>query len=164
VQHGKVYANIGKDDDVLTIGGNRAIDLIVAKESGAGRFGRAAAQAGRVIGEHPEGGPVTVHDGKYGPYVKHGSVNATLPKTVPAEAVTLEQALELIAARAAAAPPKKGARKPAAKSGAKAPAKSKAAGATTATKAPAKAKAKAPAKAKSAAKTSPSAAKRKAAG
>ena len=41
VQHGKTYANVGRDDDVLEIGGNRAIDLIVAKESGAGgsRFG-----------------------------------------------------------------------------------------------------------------------------
>ena len=55
VQHGKTYANLGRDDDVLEIGGNRAIDLIVAKESGAGgsRFG---AGAGRELGEHPEGG------------------------------------------------------------------------------------------------------------
>ena len=58
---------------MLTIGGNRAVDLIVAKESGAGRFGRAAAEARREIGEHPEGGPVAVYDGKYGPYVKDGS-------------------------------------------------------------------------------------------
>ena len=57
VQHGKTYANLGRDDDVLEIGGNRAIDLIVAKESGAGgsRFG---AGAGRELGEHPEGGKV----------------------------------------------------------------------------------------------------------
>ena len=52
VQHGKTYANLGKDEDVLAIGGNRAIDLIVAKESGAGgrRFG---AGSGRPLGEHP---------------------------------------------------------------------------------------------------------------
>ena len=51
VQHGKTYANLGRDDDVLEIGANRAIDLIVAKESGAGsRFG---GDAGRALGDHP---------------------------------------------------------------------------------------------------------------
>ncbi|PSC02798.1 type I DNA topoisomerase [Alsobacter soli] len=151
VQHGKTYANIGKDDDVLTIGGNRAIDLIVAKESGAGRFSRGGgAAAGRALGEHPEGGPVTVHDGRYGPYVKHGSVNATLPKGMAGDAVTLEQALELIAARAASAPAKKGVKKAAAsKSTAK-----KAAG-EKATKDKAPAKPKAPAKAKAPARAKP---------
>lgn len=169
VQHGKVYANIGKDDDVLTIGANRAIDLIVAKESGAGRFGRGAATAGRPIGDHPDGGPVTVHDGKYGPYVKHGSVNATLPKTMAADAVTLEQALELIAARAAAAPPKKGAKKaagakkPAAKASASKASTSKASATKAAPGAKPPAKAKAAAKAKAPAKAA-APAKRKAAG
>ncbi len=102
VQHGKTYANIGKDDDVLTIGANRAIDLIVTKESGGGFRRGGAASAGRVLGEHPEGGPVTVRDGRYGPYVNHGTVNANLPKGAAPDAVTLEQALELIKARAAA--------------------------------------------------------------
>ena len=62
VQHGKTYANLGRDDDVLEIGANRAIDLIVAKESGAGaaRFGGGA---GRELGEHPEGGTVSVKAG-----------------------------------------------------------------------------------------------------
>ena len=58
VQHGKTYANLGKDDDVLEIGVNRAIDLIVAKESGGG--GRSAAPPrapGRVIGDHPTAAP-----------------------------------------------------------------------------------------------------------
>jgi DNA topoisomerase-1 len=103
VQHGKTYANIGKDDNVLEIGANRAIDLIIAKESGTGggRFGRAAAAPGRVIGEHPEGGPVTVREGKYGPYVNHGSINATLPKGASADALTMDEALALIAAKGA---------------------------------------------------------------
>ena len=80
VQHGKTYANLGRDDDVLEIGGNRAIDLIVAKESGAGasRFGGGG--AARVLGEHPEGGPVAVKQGRFGAYVSHGKVNATIPK------------------------------------------------------------------------------------
>ena len=80
VQHGKTYANLGKDDDVLEIGANRAIDLIVAKESGAGR-GRFGADSGRALGEHPTlGGAVTVKQGRFGAYVNHGKVNATLPK------------------------------------------------------------------------------------
>ena len=138
VQHEKTYANIGKDDDVLAIGANRAIDLIVAKETGGprGRFGRAAAPAGRELGEHPSlGGPVTVMAGKYGPYVKHGSVNATLPKSVTAEALTMEQAVTLIAAKIEAGGGSKApARKPS-----KTPA---AAGATASAKKPAKKAAK----------------------
>jgi DNA topoisomerase-1 len=102
VQHGKVYANIGRDDDILSIGANRAIDLIVQKESGGGgsRFGRAA-DPGRSLGDHPDGGAVTVKAGRFGPYVSWGKVNATIPRAVDPATLTLPQALELIAARAA---------------------------------------------------------------
>ncbi len=129
VQHGRTYANIGKDDDILEIGGNRAVDLIVAKESGAGggRFGRAAASPGRSLGDHPDGGPITVRDGKYGAYVNWGKVNATLPKNVDKDKLTLEEALPLLAARAEAAGIKKPARAAAKKAAApKAAAKKKA--------------------------------------
>jgi DNA topoisomerase-1 len=101
VQHGKTYANLGKDDDVLEIGGNRAIDLIVAKESGAGqpRFG---AGSGRALGEHPTlGGAVSVKQGRFGAYVNHGKVNATLPKGTSVEALTLDEAVAALAAKAA---------------------------------------------------------------
>src|SRR5277367_6349514 len=101
VQHGKTYANLGKDDDVLEIGGNRAIDLIVAKESGAGlpRFG---AGSGRALGEHPTlGGAVSVKQGRFGAYVNHGKVNATLPKGTSLEALTLDEAVAALAAKAA---------------------------------------------------------------
>ncbi|HLX99497.1 MAG TPA: type I DNA topoisomerase, partial [Roseiarcus sp.] len=100
VQHGKTYANLGRDDDVLEIGANRAIDLIVAKESGAsaGRFGAAPA---RVLGDHPEGGPVSVKQGRFGPYVNHGKINATLPKGTDPAGLTLGEAVELIKAKAA---------------------------------------------------------------
>ena len=101
VQHGKTYANLGKDDDVLEIGANRAIDLIVAKESGAGqpRFG---AGSGRALGDHPTlGGPITVKQGRFGPYVNHGAVNATLPKGTPVESITLADAVAALAAKAA---------------------------------------------------------------
>jgi DNA topoisomerase I len=100
VQHGKTYANLGRDDDVLEIGGNRAIDLIVAKESGAGgsRFG---AGAGRELGEHPEGGKVSVKAGRFGSYVNHGKINATIAKGTDPASLTLEEAIELLKAKAA---------------------------------------------------------------
>jgi DNA topoisomerase-1 len=101
VQHGKTYANIGRDDDVLTIGANRAIDLIVAKEQGGGARYGASNDPGRVIGDHPDGGAVSVKAGRYGPYVNWGKINATLPKGTDAAAVTLEQAIPLLAAKAA---------------------------------------------------------------
>jgi DNA topoisomerase I len=100
VQHGKTYANLGRDDDVLEIGGNRAIDLIVAKESGAGgsRFG---AGAGRELGEHPEGGKVSVKAGRFGSYVNHGKINATIQRGTDPASLTLEEAIELLKAKAA---------------------------------------------------------------
>jgi DNA topoisomerase I len=103
VQHGKTYANIGKDDDILTIGANRAVDLIVAKESGLSgrRFGGDAAAASRVLGEHPEGGTVTVKGGRFGPYVNWGKINATLPRDADPTSLTLDEALALIAAKSA---------------------------------------------------------------
>ncbi len=101
VQHGKTYANLDDADDVLTIGANRAIDLVVAKEEGrGGRRGGAGAPSGTVLGEHPDGGPVTVRDGRFGPYVNAGKVNATLPKGTDPATLTLDDALRLIAAKA----------------------------------------------------------------
>jgi DNA topoisomerase-1 len=113
------------------IGANRAIDLIIAKESGTGgsRFGRAAAAPGRVVGAHPSGGDISAKDGRYGPYVSWNGINATLPKGMAPDAVTIEEAVALLAARAAAAPSKKTAVKksvPAKKPAAKKPAAKKA--------------------------------------
>jgi len=107
VQHGKTYASLGRDDDVLEIGGNRAIDLIIAKEQGGGRGGRTA-DPGRALGDDPETGkPVVVKAGRYGPYVTDGETNATLPKGQSAEAVTIAEAAVLLAARRAAGPSKR---------------------------------------------------------
>ncbi len=143
VQHGKVYANIGSDDDVLTIGANRAIDLIIAKETGKGgsRFGRAAASPGRVLGQHPDGGDVVLKDGRYGAYVTHGGINATIPKGADQAGLTLDEGLALIAARiAAGVTPKKTAAKkaPAKKTATKTATKKPAAKKPAAKKAPAK--------------------------
>jgi DNA topoisomerase-1 len=103
VQHGRIYANLGKDDDVLEIGANRAIDLIIAKEqSGGRRGGGGATPSGRSLGTHPDGGEVTVRPGRYGPYVNHGKINATLPKGMTPEAVTLDEAIALLRAKEAA--------------------------------------------------------------
>jgi DNA topoisomerase-1 len=100
VQHGKTYANLETGDDVLVLGLNRAVTLIAEKQlKGPGaRFG---ADPGRVIGEHPGGGPVTVKKGRYGPYVTHNGVNATLPREKAPDAITLEEAVSLLEARAA---------------------------------------------------------------
>ena len=98
VQHGKTYANLGRDDDVLEIGANRAIDLIVAKEQGGGR-GRPASDPGRSLGKDENGRELVVKAGRYGPYVTDGEVNATLPKSTSAEALTLEEALRLVTAK-----------------------------------------------------------------
>jgi DNA topoisomerase-1 len=95
VKHGRVYANLGDPEEVLTVGMNRAVELLAQK---AGR-GRTAASPLRELGEHPDGGAVAVYAGRYGPYVKWDKVNATLPKELAPEAVTLDQALELIAAK-----------------------------------------------------------------
>jgi DNA topoisomerase-1 len=100
VQHGKTYANLGRDDDVLEIGGNRAIDLIVAKESGADGY-RFGGGAGRELGEHPEGGKVSVKSGRFGSYVNHGKINATIPKGTDPASLTLDEAIELLKAKAA---------------------------------------------------------------
>ncbi|WP_439575455.1 type I DNA topoisomerase [Phreatobacter sp.] len=117
VQHDRTYANLEKDDDVLAIGSNRAIDLIIAKETGAkSRFGRGAQATGRVLGDHPTlGGPITVMPGRYGPYVKHGAVNATIAKGKNPDELTMDEAVALIAARAdSAGSGRKGKARPAA--------------------------------------------------
>ncbi|WP_371345908.1 type I DNA topoisomerase [Ancylobacter sp. IITR112] len=145
VQTGKTYANIEPGDDILAIGLNRAVALIADKQSkGPGRRG---AVGGRELGEHPTlGGAITVRPGRFGAYVNHGKVNATLPKDMDPEAVTLEQAVELITAKAGSAPAKPARRAAAKPASEKAPAKK-----TATTKKPAAKKA--PAKKAAAKKT-----------
>ncbi|MCB2128846.1 MAG: type I DNA topoisomerase [Rhodobacteraceae bacterium] len=124
VKHGRVYANLPDVDEVFSVGMNRAMEVLAQK---AVRSGRATPAALRELGEHPDGGAIQVMSGRYGPYVKWEKVNATLPKDISPEAVTMEQALELIAAKAtkkAGPRSKPSAKKPAAKkASAKKPAK-----------------------------------------
>ena len=95
VQHRRVFASLTQEDDVLTVGMERALELLAKKEG--------KSKAIRTIGNHPESGePLEILEGRYGPYIKYQKINASLPKGTEIEAVTMEQALELIAAKAAA--------------------------------------------------------------
>jgi len=78
---------------------NRDVEVLAQKVAGR-RRGAAKAGPFKVLGNHPDGGGIQVMAGKYGPYVKWEKVNATLPKGVEPEAVTLEEALVLIAEKA----------------------------------------------------------------
>ncbi len=123
VLHDGTYANLDSVEEVFSVGDNRAVALLAEKKAGGGRRGRGTPAALKALGDHPTlGGPVTVRDGRYGPYVNHGKVNATLPKDTPPDSVTMEQAVDLLAARAGKSPGK-AKRKPAK---AKAPARPKA--------------------------------------
>jgi DNA topoisomerase I len=129
VQHGKTYANLSTGDDVLGVGLNRAVTLIEEKRAKGPRKGRFGADPGRALGDHPDkGGPIVVKNGRYGPYVSHDGVNATLPSDLTPDAITLEQAVGLIEARAARGGGKKAAAAPRS-TARKAPAKPKAAAA-----------------------------------
>ncbi|MCB1366704.1 MAG: type I DNA topoisomerase [Rhodobacteraceae bacterium] len=122
----RTYANLKDPNDVLTIGMNHAVELLAQKAARGGRG--VAAKPLHELGEHPtEGGAVNVMPGRYGPYVKWEKINATLPKEVEPEAVTMEMAVELITAKAGTKAKGK-AKKPAArKAAAKKPAAKKAA-------------------------------------
>ena len=117
VQSDGKYASLSTPEEVFEVGANRAVALLA--EKAANRRPRGASVI-KELGDHPEGGgKVQVLSGRYGPYVKHGKVNATLPKDRDPEQVTMEEAVELIAARAAKGPAKKPAKKAAAKKPAK---------------------------------------------
>jgi DNA topoisomerase I len=151
VVHDGEFRSLAKTDDVYTVELARAMELLSQPKGGRGQ--RAAVEPLRTIGAHPrDGQPVLLFEGRYGPYVKHGDVNASLPKGTAPEAATLEQAVQLLAEREAAGPPAKKGRRGAAKSASKTAAKS-----TRAAKTPAKSASK------TAAKSADTAAKRPAA-
>ena len=159
IKLGKTFKSITADDDVLTIGINRAVSLLAEPSKG----GRSAPTPLKTLGEHPaDQAPVQVFKGRYGPYVAHDGVYASLPKDADPETFPLDKALELLAVQkakpktgkarsSAKAAPKKAAAKPKVAPAADGAAAKK----TAAKKAPAK---KAPAK-KTAAKKPPAARK-----
>ena len=113
VQHDGKYASLSAPEEVFEIGINRAVSLLA--EKAANRRPRASSVV-KELGDHPQlGGRVQVLSGRYGPYVRHGKVNATLPKDRDPEQATLQEAVELIAAKSAKGPAKKAPRKSARK-------------------------------------------------
>ena len=113
VHHDGKYASLSAPEEVFEIGINRAVSLLA--EKAANRRPRASSVI-KELGDHPElGGKVQVLSGRYGPYVKHGKVNATLPKDRDPKQVKLQEAVELIAAKSAKGPTKKTPRKSARK-------------------------------------------------
>lgn len=101
--HNGKYARLRSTEEVLTMGMNQAVATLADAANGKGARGeRKAAEPLKEIGAHPSSGAaIKVMDGKYGPYVTDGAVNATLPKGMAPEAVTLDEAVALLVARAA---------------------------------------------------------------
>jgi DNA topoisomerase-1 len=107
VKHDGAFKSIPKSESVFEIALPRAIELL-AQEKGKG-------PGGKKLGTHPEDRqPITLHSGRYGPYIKHGKLNVTVPSELNPERLSLEQALELLAAKSAKRATKRG--KPAAQS------------------------------------------------
>jgi DNA topoisomerase I len=141
IRMGSVYASLDKDDDVLSVGQNRAVDLLAKKLAGV-----------RTLGTHPKDGEaVMVKKGRFGPYVQHRKVVANLPRQLTMDDITLEAGVALLAEKGKELKPKVGAR---GKAGNKTVSKagSKAKAAPAAETAPAK---KTPAKKTSAKKAAP---------
>ena len=85
------FTSLKDGDDLLEIGLNRAVDLLA----------ESAKKRGRLLGEHPSGGEVHLKAGRFGPYVEHNKLRATLPRGTDMTEVELRQAIELLAAKAA---------------------------------------------------------------
>ncbi len=95
----KEYRSLKAGDDVLTITLERAVELL--SEPKKGRGAGKSKKALRELGAHPKDNePVNIYDGPYGPYVKHGKTNASLPEGQSVEDITMETAVELLAAKA----------------------------------------------------------------
>jgi DNA topoisomerase-1 len=110
INHDAKFKSIPKTDSVFTIDLDAAVALLAAAHTGPAPLCS--------LGNHPsEDGQIEIFAGRYGPYVQHGKLRATLPKSIEPESLTLEEALELLMAKAAKGEP---AKKPAAR---KSPAK-----------------------------------------
>ncbi len=100
VQHSGTYANLPTADEVFDVGLNRAVAVLAEKRAGGGRPQRGAAAALKELGAHPaDGQPVRILSGRYGPYIKHGAVNANVPKGSDPAELTMDEAVSLLAAR-----------------------------------------------------------------
>jgi len=103
IVHEKDFRSLKKDDNVLTVDFKRAMELLSAPKGGR----RRGSQVIKNLGEHPTTKePVEILEGPYGLYVKHGKINATVPKEKKAEDLTMEEAVKLLADKEASAPAK----------------------------------------------------------
>ncbi|MGF1496174.1 MAG: type I DNA topoisomerase [Elainellaceae cyanobacterium] len=97
-KEGKDYRSLKKEDDVLTVDLDRALELLAQPKRGRGRK---SATPLRELGPHPDDeGLVAIYDGPYGPYIKHGKTNASIPEGETVESVTLERAVGLLSEKA----------------------------------------------------------------
>ncbi|RED15311.1 type I DNA topoisomerase [Parasphingopyxis lamellibrachiae] len=123
LRHDGKYAKLDTTEEVFEIGMNAAVVKIAEAKTKGGR-GRGAREPLKILGKHPRTEEeIKLMDGRYGPYVTDGTTNATIPKTVDKDDLTLEEAAQLIDERAAKGPAKKKRKAPAKKK--KAPAKKK---------------------------------------
>ncbi len=138
LRHDGKYGKLSNTREVFEVGMNRAVALL-AEAANRGGAARGKSEPIATLGQHPtSGGEIKVMPGRFGPYVTDGTTNATIPRDVKPEDVTLEAAVELIDARIAKGPAKGKAKKKAAPKKAapkkaaakKAPAKKKPAAAT----------------------------------
>ncbi len=152
VKMGAIYGTLDKDDDVLTVGLNRAVDSLAKKLASI-----------RNLGAHPKDGePVMIRKGRFGPYAQHGQLIANLPKDQDMNDITLDAAVALLAEKGK--PLKGGAKKTTAKKVPAKTAKSKKTSdvdATSGEEAPKKKTARATTKTSTARKTAGSATKKR---
>ncbi|HBY81680.1 MAG TPA: type I DNA topoisomerase [Cyanobacteria bacterium UBA11148] len=100
-KEGKDYRSLKAEDNVLTIGLERALELLAQPKKGRGGSGSKSKTPLRELGVHPDDGEaVNIYEGPYGSYIKHGKTNASIPEGESVESLTLEKALELLAAKA----------------------------------------------------------------
>ena len=92
VKHDGMFKSIPKAESVHDITLTRAVELLAEKKAAGG--------GGRSLGAHPQDKrSIAVHSGRYGPYVKHGKINATIPDSIDPAKITLEEALALLSAK-----------------------------------------------------------------
>ncbi|WP_428535938.1 type I DNA topoisomerase [Rhodopila sp.] len=109
VKMGAVFGSLDRDDDVLALGLNRAVDLLAKKLASV-----------RNIGPHPAGGePVSVRKGRFGPYAQHAKTVANLPRGMAMDDITLDQAVALLAEKGKALKPRGSAARKGGRAGAK---------------------------------------------
>jgi len=120
VKHGDDFRSLESEEQVFAVTLDEAVELLRQPKRARKRsFGAAKAPPLKELGANPAGLAIKLFDGRYGPYITDGAVNATVPKGVPLESITLERALELLSEKAAKGPSKRPAKRPRARKGKK---------------------------------------------